>query len=298
MKAANRKPSISQTSGGRAFELVNMGIILVLVILCLAPLLHIASMSLSSNRAILSGEVTVFPLEINLEAYRKIFQDNSMIRSLLLTVALTAGYTGLSMLMTIFAAYPLSKRLKGGKPIMFFIIFTMFFSGGTIPDYLLIRSLHLTNHLGSLLLPTMINPFFLIILITFLRSLPAGLLEAAEMDGSSHFHTLIRIVLPLSLPALATLSLFYAVGRWNGFMDALMYITDPRLYPIQLKLYQVVMNSMTNDPLSMQGDQVVSVLPEGIKAASIMFATVPILLVYPWLQKYFISGVMIGAVKE
>ncbi|CAM3168383.1 carbohydrate ABC transporter permease [Paenibacillus lupini] len=296
MKAINPKRTVSSEAG--VFELINTVIIAVLVILCLAPLLHIASMSLSSNRAILSGEVTVFPLEINFEAYQKIFQDASMIRSLLLSLGLTASYTALSMLMTVFAAYPLSKRLKGGKYVMFLIVFTMFFSGGTIPDYLLIRGLHLTNHLGSLLLPTMINPFFMIILITFLRSLPSGLLEAAEIDGSSHFHTLTRIVLPLSLPALATLSLFYAVGRWNGFMDALMYITDPKLYPIQLKLYQVVMNSMTNDPLSMQGDQVVSVLPESIKAASIMFATVPILLVYPWLQKYFISGVMIGAVKE
>ncbi|MCM3630876.1 carbohydrate ABC transporter permease [Paenibacillus glycanilyticus] len=298
MKAVNHRRPHSSAPGIRAFELLNMGIIAVLVILCLAPLLHIASMSLSSNRAILSGEVTVFPLGINFEAYQKIFQDASMIRSLLVSIGLTAGYTALSMLMTVFAAYPLSKRLKGAKFVMFLILFTMFFSGGTIPDYLLIRSLHLTNHLGSLLLPAMINPFFLIILLTFLRSLPSGLLEAAEMDGSSHFHSLVRIVLPLSMPALATLSLFYAVGRWNGFMDALMYITNPNLYPIQLKLYQVVMNSMTNDPLSMQGDQVVSVLPESIKAASIMFATLPILLVYPWLQKYFISGVMIGAVKE
>lgn len=284
--------------GGRTFELVNAGLILVLVILCLTPLLHIASMSLSSNRAILSGEVTVVPLGFNLEAYRKVFQDNTMVRALLLTVVLTASYTGLSMLMTVAAAYPLSKRLRGRKIFMFLILFTMFFSGGTIPDYLLIRNLHLTNHIGALILPLMINPFFLIILITFIRSLPDSLSEAAEMDGSSHIGTLARIILPLSMPALATLSLFYAVGRWNGFMDALMYVTDPKLYPIQLKLYQIIMNSMTNDPLSMQGDQLVSVMPESIKAAGIMFATVPILIVYPWLQKYFISGAMLGAVKE
>jgi putative aldouronate transport system permease protein len=174
----------------------------------------------------------------------------------------------------------------------------MFFSGGAIPDYLLIRGLHLTNNIGSLILPTMINPFFLIILITFIRSLPSSLSEAAEMDGSSHFRTLWQIILPLSMPAIATLSLFYAVGRWNSFMDALMYITNPDLYPIQLKLYQIIVNSMTNDPLMNQGDQLVSIMPESIKAASIMFATVPILIVYPWLQKYFISGVMLGSVKE
>ncbi|MET3847567.1 putative aldouronate transport system permease protein [Paenibacillus sp. OAE614] len=280
------------------FEYINIILIIVMVILCLAPLLHIASMSLSSNRAILSGEVSVLPRGINLEAYRKVFQDNSMLKSLGLTVLLTAGYTFLAMLMTIAAAYPLSKRLKGRSVFMFLILFTMFFSGGTIPDYLLIRGLHLTNHIGSLILPALINPFFLLILISFIRSLPPGLSEAAEMDGCSPMRTLTRIVLPLSMPAIATLSLFYAVGRWNGFMDALMYITNPKLYPIQLKLYQVIVNSMTNDPLSMQGDQLVSIMPESIKAASIMFATVPILIVYPWLQKYFISGVMLGSIKE
>jgi len=283
---------------GNPFEFVNVILIVVLVILCLAPLFHIASVSLSSNRAILSGEVTVFPRGINVEAYRKVFQDNSMLRSLLLTLVMTASYTCLAMLMTIGAAYPLSKRLRGRKIFMFLILFTMFFSGGAIPDYLLIRGLHLTNNIGSLILPTMINPFFLIILITFIRSLPSSLSEAAEMDGSSHFRTLWQIILPLSMPAIATLSLFYAVGRWNSFMDALMYITNPDLYPIQLKLYQIIVNSMTNDPLMNQGDQLVSIMPESIKAASIMFATVPILIVYPWLQKYFISGVMLGSVKE
>lgn len=283
---------------GTPFEYVNVVLIAIMVLLCLAPLLHIASMSLSSNRAILSGDVGLLPAGVNLEAYRKVLQDNSMVKSLGLTVLLTAGYTAMAMLMTVAAAFPLSKRLKGKSVFMFLILFTMFFSGGTIPDYLLIRGLNLTNHIGSLILPTLVNPFFLLILISFVRSLPAGLTEAAEMDGSSHFRTLVQIVLPLSMPAIATLSLFYAVGRWNGFMDALMYITNPELYPIQLKLYQIIVNSMTNDPLSMQGDQLVSIMPESIKAASIMFATVPILIVYPWLQKYFISGVMLGSVKE
>lgn len=298
MKAEQIGRARALKGSSRAFELLNLSLLVVLVILCLAPLLHIASMSLSSTRAILSGDVSIFPREFNLEAYRIVLQDNSMVKSLALTIMLTVAYTGCAMIMTFAAAYPLSKRLRGGKAIMLMILITMFFSGGTIPDYLLIRSLHLTNHLGSLIFPSLINPFFLIILINFIRSLPDGLLEAAEVDGSGHFRTLWQIVIPLSLPALATISLFYAVGRWNGFMDALMYITKPELYPIQLKLYQIVVNSMTNDPLSMQGDQLVSIMPESIKAASIMFATVPILIVYPWLQKYFISGAMLGSVKE
>lgn len=298
MKAKQIEWTKGPQMGNRAFELFNMSLLTVLVVLCLAPLLHIASMSLSSSRAVLSGEVSIFPREFNLEAYRIVLQDNSMVRSLVLTLILTVTYTGSAVVMTLAAAYPLSKRLWGRRAIMVLIVITMFFSGGAIPDYLLIRSLHLTNHIGSLILPLLINPFFLIILINSIRSLPDGLLEAAEMDGSGHFRTLLQIVIPLSLPALATIGLFYAVGRWNSFMDALMYITKPELFPIQLKLYQIVVNSMTNDPLTMQGDQLVSIMPESIKAASIMFATVPILLVYPWLQRYFISGVTLGSVKE
>jgi putative aldouronate transport system permease protein len=180
---------------------------------------------------------------------------------------------------------------------MMLIVFTMFFSGGMIPEYLLVKQLGMLDSLNSLIFPGMISAFNLIILRTFFLSIPSSLEESAYIDGSSHIGTLTRIVLPLSLPVLATLSLFYAVSRWNGFMDALFYITKADLYPIQLKLYQVVMNSMVTDLTAQEGASQVEVVPEGIKAASIMFATVPILLVYPWLQRYFVSGIMIGAVK-
>lgn len=135
-------------------------------------------------------------------------------------------------------------------------------------------------------------------MISFLQAIPKSLEEAAEIDGCSHFGVMWRIILPLSLPVIAALSLFYAVSRWNGFMDSLFYITDPNMYPLQLKLYQLVMNNMANDIMQMEGLRMVEVLPESLKAASIVFTTIPILLVYPWLQRYFVTGVMLGAVKE
>lgn len=267
-------------------------------VICLVPILHLAAVSLSSNAAILSNKVTVFPVEWSTMAYQAVLKDAKMISSLFFTILLVAVFTGVCMIMTICAAYPLTKkRLKGRDFFLLVIVFTMFFSGGLIPEYLLVKTLKLTNTIWALVLPGMINAFYLIILKSFFSSIPEELEESARMDGSSHFGTLFRIVLPLSLPVLATLSLFYAVGRWNGFMDALFYITDQDLYPIQLKLYQLVISNQMSDSTATEGMNATAPIPESLKAASIMFATIPILLVYPWLQRYFISGIMIGAVK-
>lgn len=266
--------------------------------LCLVPILHLVSISLSSNAAILSNQVTLFPVEWSTLAYQTVLKDVKMFKSLLFTILLVVLFTLICMVMTICAAYPLTKnRLKGRNFFLLMILFTMFFSGGLIPEYLLVKSLKLTNTIWALVLPGMVNAFYLIILKSFFTSIPEELEESARMDGSSHFGTLIRIVLPLSMPVLATLSLFYAVGRWNAFMDALFYITNQDLYPIQLKLYQLVISNQMSDSMATEGMSATAPIPESLKAASIMFATVPILLVYPWLQRYFISGMMIGAVK-
>lgn len=283
----------------RLFRGANTALIIIFSIMCLAPFLHVFAVSLSSNNPILSGKVMLWPVEWNWEAHKRVIGDVSMLRSLVFTIILTLIYTVLCMAMTIAAAYPLTKpNLQGRKTIMFLIVFTMFFSGGIIPEYILIKELHLINTIWSLILPQLINPFNLIIMISFLQAIPKSLEEAAEIDGCSHFGVMWRIILPLSLPVIAALSLFYAVSRWNGFMDSLFYITDPNMYPLQLKLYQLVMNNMANDIMQMEGLRMVEVLPESLKAASIVFTTIPILLVYPWLQRYFVTGVMLGAVKE
>lgn len=289
---------MSERQANRIFDAVNMILMIVAVLLCIAPFIHIIAISLSSSRAIMSGEVTLLPVELTLEAYKRVFSDSSMLRSLGFTVLLTLLTTMLSMMMTILAAYPLAKSsLRWRGFIMVIVVVTMFFSGGMIPEYLLVRDLGLVNTVWSLVLPNLISPFYMIILIVFFKGIPDSLEEAADVDGSNHFRTLLSIVLPLSAPVLATLSLFYAVNRWNGFQDTLMYITKPELYPLQLKLYQIVSNAQASDLLRSEGVGMFEILPEGLKAASVIFATVPILIVYPWLQRYFVNGTMVGAVK-
>lgn len=289
---------MKEQTANRIFDSVIFIVIALSVLICIAPFLHILAISFSSSGPIMSGKVSLFPVEWNLGAYRQVFSDTSMIRSLGFTIMLTVIFTVMCMAMTVFAGYPLSKRnLKGRKTLMFIIMVTMFFSGGIIPEYILIRNLHLLDSMGALILPGLISPFYLIILISFFQNIPDSLEESAEIDGSSHFRTLASIILPLSLPVIATLSLFYAVGRWNGFQDTLMYISSPELYPLQLKLYQLIQNNMVSDLTQVEGMHMAQLMPESLKAASVIFATVPILIVYPWLQRYFVSGVMLGAVK-
>ena len=290
---------MKEQTASRWFDMTTVIILTITTLLCLAPFVHLIAISLSSAGPITSGKVSLIPVDFTMEAYAKVFSDASMIRSMFFTIGLTLLFTLMCMLMTIILGYPLSrKKLKGRKTMMLVVVITMFFSGGIIPEYILVRNLGMLDSIWALVLPGLINPFYLIIMVSFFNNIPESLEESAEIDGSSHFRTLMSIMLPLSLPVLATLSLFYAVGRWNGFQDTLMYITSPELYPLQLKLYQMVQNSMITDLLKNEGGQRNMLLvPESLKAASVIFATVPILLVYPWLQRFFVNGVMLGAVK-
>jgi len=294
---ANQENATSRPDGrNRTVDVVIIIVITAASLLCLMPMLHILALSMSGNSAIMAGKVTLLPIDIDFTAYRTVFGNMQMIRSLGFTILLVSIFTVISMTMTIMAAYPLTKRhLKGRDVFLFIIVITMFFSGGMIPEYLLVRNLHLLDSIWALILPGAINAFYLLIIKTFFTSIPVELEESARIDGASQYRVLFSVVLPLSLPVLATLSLFYAVGRWNGFMDALLYITNSNLYPLQLRLYEMVVNSQVNSML--EGLSSVAPVPESLKAASIMFATLPILLVYPWLQRYFVSGMMIGAVK-
>lgn len=282
----------------KIFDIIIVILIAVAVVICLVPFLHIVAISFSTNNAILGRKVTIWPVGLNLDSYKAVFGDPTMIRSMGFTIFLTILFTIISMTMTILAAYPLTKKnLKGRNIFMLYIIFTMFFSGGMIPDYLLIKDLGILDTIWCLILPQALSAFNLIILKTFFSNLPDSLEESAYIDGASYFTILVKIVLPLSTPVLATLSLFYAVWRWNAFNDSLFYISNSKLYPLQLKLYQIVYNNMSLEISQMEGIKASNLLPESLKAASVMFATVPILMVYPWLQKYFISGLMIGAIK-
>ena len=282
----------------KIFDFIVILITAISALICLLPLVNVLATSLSSTSAILASKVYLLPVETTFESYKAIFKDDSMIRSLIFTALMTVGYTVLGMILTICAAYPLTKkRLKGRNIILLMIIFTMYFSGGLIPDYILAKNLNILDTVWSLVLPGAISAYNLIVLKSFISSLPESLEESAILDGCNDIGVLFRIVLPLSKPVLATLSLFYAVGKWNSFMDALFYITDSKLYPLQLKLYQIIVNSQGIDASIGEGNISQNVLPESLEAACVIFATVPIILVYPWLQKYFVTGIMVGSVK-
>lgn len=267
------------------------------ILVCLLPLVNVAARSLSATEALIRGEVTLLPKGFNINAYRMVFNDSKYIWSLGWTAILTFICTVVSMLMTTICAYPLTyDKLKGRGIINTLIIFTMYFNAGTIPNYLLMKDLDFINKPLVLIIPGCLSVFNMIIMRSFLFGIPESLRESAEIDGAGPIRTLISIYLPLSTSVIATLSLFYAVGRWNGFSDALMYMGNRKYYPIQLLLYNII-NNINNIEVSSQEGFANPGLSEGIKAATVMFATVPILLVYPWLQRYFITGVTIGAVK-
>lgn len=274
---------------------------LLVVAVCLFPMLNIFARSLSDPMAIVNREVSIFPVRATFDSYRYVFKDPSFSRSMVWTGILTVICTVFSLVMTILCAFPLTyTNLKGKGILNTVIIFTMYFSAGTIPNYILIKDLGMLNTPLALILPNCLSVFNMIILRSFFYSVPESLKESAEIDGANPFIVLVRIYLPLSMPVLATLALFYAVGRWNGFSDALLYLTSaPRYHPIQLKLYNIINNLSSLEIAAQEGIAGgVPAATDGMKAAAVIFATVPILVVYPWLQRYFISGVTIGAVKE
>ncbi len=272
----------------------------VLSLVCLIPFIHVLAVSLSGNSAVIANEVFLIPKDINFDAYVKVFNDASMMRSLWFSVFITIAFTALGMFLTICGAFALSrKRLKGRRVIGVLFLITMYFTAGTIPDYILMSELNLINTAAVLILPLAFSAYNLIILRTFMQnSVPQSLEEAAAIDGCDDFTTLVRIVLPLSVPVLATLALFYAVGRWNTFQDALYFITKSPLKPLQLKLYELVNAAGAQASVSQEIAGESMQAEEVVKSACIMFATIPIVIVYPFIQKYFVKGVMIGAVKE
>ena len=275
-------------------------VIMIFSLACLLPFVNVAAVSFSSKSAILRGDVSFWPVEFSTTAYEAIFSDRTMIRSLVFTVIITVVYTAFSMVMTILMAYPLTKkRLHGRNFFSFMALFTMYFSGGIIPAFLYIKELGLMNTPWALILPGMLSTYNMIILKSFFQALPNELEEAAIIDGANDFQVLLKVYLPLSMASLATLTLFYAVGKWNSFQDALYYIQDKAFQPLQLKLYHIIKGSQAVDVAALEGgaSTVASSVSESIEPATIIFATLPILVVYPFVQRYFVAGVTIGAVK-
>ena len=296
------------TSAGGAhavnkFRISDAVMILIIVLLCLTcvlPFVHVAAKSISGNTAVMSKQVYFWPKDLTIDAYTRVIGDATMTYSMAFSAIVTLIFTLLGMIVCTCAAYPLSKkRLKGRHVFTFLLMVPMYFSAGIIPAYLLYQNLHLLDTVWVLILPLIYSPYNMLIMKNYFQSsIPDSLEESAFIDGATNFQILGKIVLPLSKPILATLSLFYAVGRWNSYADNMYFTRSADLKLIQYKLYQLVASAAEAQTASLAdtGGATQST-PEVLQAASIMFVTIPILIIYPFLQKYFVQGTMIGAVK-
>lgn len=279
-----------------ALSIFNYCVLTLIAIACLLPFLNIIGSSFATSSEITQRPFILIPKTFTLDAYRYILSTPTIFRSLGISILITLGGTFISMVLTSFMAYGLSRKYLHGRGIInFLIVFTMLFAGGMIPTFLVVKSLHLIDSLWSLILPVAINAFNLIIMRNFFQALPDSLEESAKMDGCTDIGVFFRIMLPLSLPSIATISLFYAVTYWNTYQNALIYLNDSSKWPIQVLLRQIVIVSS-----GMNADAgAVDVVPpaQSIKMAVIIVATIPMLIVYPFIQKYFVKGALVGAVK-
>lgn len=286
-----------RTWGTALFDACNYALLAVVAIVTVLPFLYVLSGSLVGSEELLAKKIVLVPTHVTWAAYDYIFSTRTIPRSLLITVFITVAGTLINLLATTLMAYPLARRtLRGRKPLMLMIVFTMLFSGGIIPTYLVVKSAGLLDSYWSLWIPTAISAFNLVLLKNFFQQLPDGIEESAKIDGCNDLQLLYKIVVPLSLPAIATFSLFYAVGHWNSYFSAVLYINDMNMWPIQVWLRQIVMLSSGGFADGGSLSEIV-VPPESIKYAVIVVAAVPVLIFYPFMQKHFAKGVLLGSVK-
>lgn len=267
-----------------------------ILVTCIAmvPILRVISMSFSSKDAIMAGKVFIFPVGFNTEAYVKAVNSGSFIRAFGYSIVLMIGSTVVNLIMTVLAAYPLSKKnLIGGGVIMTLFVMTMYLHPGVIPTYLNVRDFGLINKVWALIIPGALSAYNMIIMCNAFRGIDSAIYEAATIDGCSQFRTLTSVALPLVYPTIATLGLFYAVGRWNGINDVMYYINDSKLYTVQMVLKQFI----ESVNVSVEEGINTNLVAENIKAASIVISMLPMLIVYPFVQKFFTKGIMVGAVK-
>lgn len=264
--------------------------------LALFPILHVFAQSLSSASAIGSGQVYLWPVEATLENYQEILNNASIWQALRVSVIITVFGTLINLIMTASLAYPLSRsEYMGRRGILLMILFIWIFNAPLIPNYLLLKELNMINTLWALMIPNAIATFNLFIMRSFFMTIPKELIESARMDGAGELRTLWNVVLPLSTPVMATMCLFYAVTHWNTYTHALYFIQDAQLMPIQVKLAQFVQESA--DALLPNDDVVTRTSEEGVKMAVVVVAALPIIVLYPFLQRYFVKGLVIGSVK-
>lgn len=297
MEHTKKSTKIREATGERVFTWVVNGILILFCAIIVLPLLHIISGSFSDPMSLLRGEVGFFPKGFTLSMYERVFKDSSIWQGYGNTILYTVLGTCISVTLTAFAAYPLSRKdFYGRNLFMGLFVFTMFFTGGMIPTYLIVQRLKLLNTIWAMVLPTAVSTYNMIIMRTFFDStIPYELVESASLDGCNDLVIFFRIVLPLSGPILAVMVLFYGVGLWNSWFPALLYLKDRAMYPLQMVLREVLIQSDISNMAGSSGD--VEIIGDGLKYATMVVATLPIMCLYPFLQKYFVKGVMIGAVK-
>lgn len=275
-------------------------IVILMTLCCLLPLLNTLAISFSNNSAVNANQVGILPVGFTLSSYKKLLEDNQFWRSAWISVLRVVLGTGLNMLMMILLAYPLSRsknRFASRDIYMKLIIFAMLFNGGLIPGYIIVSKLHLLNTIWALVLPGAVPVFNVILLVNFMKGLPEALEEAAVIDGASEWTILTRVVLPISKPGLATMALFCIVGHWNDYFQGLIYMRTPSKYPLQTYIQQLTIDvSQITD--TQQLIYFMTISTRTLNAAKIVVATVPLLVIYPFLQRYFVTGIVIGAVKE
>lgn len=285
----------------RAFDIANNIFLVLFFVLALYPLYFVVIASISSPNAVYSGDVIFLPKGFNLEGYKRVFQDSQILRSYLNTIVYTVCGTVLSVFITILGGYALSRKdFLLAKPIMVMVMITMFVSGGMIPTFLVVKNLHLLNSIWAIILPSAVSSFNLIITRTFfVGNIPQELLEAARMDGCSNTKFFLKIVLPMSGSIIAIMCLYYGVYYWNSYSNALIYITDTTKYPLQLTLRELLVRNQMSSDMVLETDtwHNQQLLADSIKYASIVVSSIPLLIVYPFVKKHFVKGIMVGSVK-
>lgn len=300
--SANHSSMNRMSRGDRIFEVVNCILLGIVACIMLFPLIYVVSASISDPMSVTSGKMLLLPVDLTLENYKEVFKNDNIMRGYWNSLQIMLYGTALNLVMTILAAFPMSRRdLWGRNVIMKLMTFCMFFGGGLIPTYLMVsKTLGLMNNWLALILPGAISVYNMIIMRTFfMTSIPYELHEAADIDGCTPFGTLIKIILPLSGPIIAVLGLYYAVGHWNSYFSALLYINQEDIQPLQLYLRKVLTANNAQALMEMGADEMAraAMRAETIKYSVIVVSSIPMLILYPFVQKFFVKGVMIGAVK-
>ncbi|WP_328800251.1 carbohydrate ABC transporter permease [Paenibacillus sp. LX16] len=289
-----------KTTPYRIFNVFNICLLVILSIMCIVPLIHVLAVSFSAKSAADANLVGLWPVQFSLEAYKKTMNNPIFLHSIWISVCRTVLGSGLTLLITFLAAYPLSKEtsvFRSRNVYSWLFVFSMIFNGGLVPFYMVIQKIHLMDSFWVLVLPGAVNTFLVILMLNFFRGIPKEMEEAALIDGAGHFRTLFSIFLPISMPSIATIALFSMVFHWNSWFDGLLYLSNAKDYPLATFLQTVIiqkdMSSMSMSPKEME-----LLSQTTVNAAQIFIGAAPILIVYPFLQKYFVKGMTLGSVKE